>query len=68
MAMKANVLTQLTHELKPCPLCESAATLEPMNKGTGWRVRCKNYECGATHWIQPDPDGAAGIWNKRVKE
>jgi len=39
-----------------------------MNKGTGWRVRCKNYECGATHWIQPDPDGAAGIWNKRVKE
>ena len=63
--MKANVLTQLTHELKPCPFCDSEATLEPMNKGTGWRVRCKNYKCGGTHWIQTEPERAAEVWNNR---
>ena len=63
--MKASRLTELTNNLKLCPYCDSTAVLENIERGKTWRVRCKNFECGGTHWAQPEPEAACEIWNRR---
>jgi hypothetical protein len=63
--MKASHLSELVNKLKPCAFCGGQAALEPANK-VHWRVRCKSDTCGATNWVQFEPERAAEVWNKRV--
>ncbi|MPT37785.1 MAG: hypothetical protein E2603_04530 [Achromobacter sp.] len=65
--MKAQTLTKIQRDLKPCAHCGSRAGLKPMPHAPLWfRVRCENYHCGVTTWAMQGEDEAAEAWNRRV--
>ena len=63
-AMKAAELNELSNSLKPCPFCGDKARLEPFNT-VHWRVRCRNFHCGGTNYVQMEAEEAVEKWNKR---
>lgn len=58
--------------LKPCPFCKNIPILvsAPVAGGTGYKVKCNNYDC----WIGPETslysnkDDAIKAWNWRANE
>jgi len=65
--MKAPVCCATTADLQPCPFCGGTATLSSLpHAPTWWRVRCNEYECGATTWAMGEVDTAVEAWNRRA--
>lgn len=65
--MRADALRELRRALLPCAHCAGPAELEPMPKAAHWwRVRCVDYDCGATTWAKVGPEEAAAAWNRRA--
>jgi hypothetical protein len=65
--MRATVYRASTADLQPCPLCGGTATLSSLSRApTWWRVRCNEYECGATTWAMSEADLAVKAWNRRA--
>lgn len=67
--MGKSVYRASTINLKPCPLCGGPASLYQLpHAPTWWRVRCTEYECGATPWAMDEADKAIKAWNRRANE
>jgi Lar family restriction alleviation protein len=55
-------------ELKPCPFCGAAATIQG-NRGGGGYVFCSNNECPAQPQIETETEAdAVAAWNTRADE
>ncbi len=53
-------------DLKPCPHCGGPAALRSVyGKPFHSRVRCDNFNCGATTKEQPSEELAVAAWNRR---
>lgn len=56
----------VTAALRACPMCGAAAELRRMPKTMEqWRVRCVNWQCGATVAPRLGLIPAVEAWNRR---
>lgn len=66
LARAATGPNALQRALLPCPHCGGPPKLTPMPRTADWwRVRCEDYDCGATTWAMIGTDAATQAWNRR---